>query len=115
MPKGSQSGDEMTRHTVNNPTFITATEIRRNFAAVVRKIRRKREPAIIQSSGESVAVLMSMSEYERLLRYQRLAAFNKLARKIGEDVEKSGLTEEQLTAELEETKREVFREQYGSL
>lgn len=52
-----------------------------------------------------------MAEYERLLRYQRLAAFNKLARKIGTDVEKSGLTEEQLMAELEETKLDAFREQ----
>lgn len=103
----------MARHISNNPTFITATEIRRNFAAIVRRIRRKSESAIIQRGGESVAVLMSMSEYERLLRFQRLAAFNRLARKIGEDVEKSGLTEEQLMSEFEETKREVFREQYS--
>ncbi|MCI0550164.1 MAG: type II toxin-antitoxin system Phd/YefM family antitoxin, partial [Anaerolineae bacterium] len=76
---------------------------------------RKHEPAIIKRGGESIAVLLSMAEYERLLRYQKLAVFNKLARKIGRDVEKSGLTEEQLMAELEETKREVFREQYSNL
>jgi prevent-host-death family protein len=104
----------MARHNVN-PIIFTTTELRRNLTAIVRKIRRQREPAIIQSGGEAVAVLLPISEYERYLRYQRLSAFDKFARKIGRDVEKSGLTEEQLMAELEETKREVFREKYGDL
>lgn len=105
----------MTRHAVTNPITFTTTEVRRNLTSIVRDLRKKRKSAIIQSGGESVAVLLSMPEYERLLRYQRLAEFNKLARAIGRDVEKSGLTEEQLMEELEETKREVFREQYGDL
>lgn len=105
----------MTKQTTTNPFVFTMTEVRRNLTAIVRKLRRKREPAIIQRGGESIAVLLSMVEYERLLRYQKLATFNKLARKIGRDVEKSGLTEEQLMEELEETKREVFREKYGGL
>jgi len=104
----------MARHSVN-PIIFTTTELRRNLTAIVQKIRRKREPAIIQSGGESVAVLLPMSEYERFLRYQRLATFDKFARKIGRAVEKSGLTEGQLMEELEETKREVFREKYGDL
>ena len=104
----------MTKHTSNSFVF-TITEVRRNLTAIMRKIRRKREPIIIQRGGESIAVLLSMAEYERLLRYQRLAAFNKLARKIGRDVENSGLTEEQLMEELEETKWEIFREKYGDL
>ena len=104
----------MAKHTVNPITF-TATELRRNFTAIVQKLRRKREPAIIKSGGESVAVLLPMSEYERFLKYQRLAAFDSFARKIGRDVEKSGLTEDQLMEELEETKREVFQEKYGDL
>lgn len=64
------------------------TELRRNLTAIVRKIRRKREPAIIQSGGESVAVLLPMSEYESFLKYQRLAAFDNFAHKIGRSVER---------------------------
>ena len=105
----------MTKHTVTNPFVFTMTDVRRNLTAIVRKLRTKREPAIIQRGGESIAVLLSMAEYERLLRYQRLDSFHKIARKIGRDVEKSGLTEEQLMEELEETKREVFREKYGDI
>ena len=104
----------MARHTVT-PIIFTTTELRRNLTAIVQKIRRKRKPAIIQSGGESVAVLLPMSEYEGFLKYQRLAAFDNFARNIGRAVEKSGLTEEQLMEELEETKREVFRENYGDL
>jgi len=46
---------------------ITATEIRRNFSAVIRRMRRRHEHTIIQSSGESVAVLLPRAEYERLM------------------------------------------------
>ena len=94
---------------------ITATELRRNFNVVAKRIQQKREHTIIESKGAPTVVVLSMEEYERLLRFQRLAEFQKLARAIGKDVEKSGLTEEQLLEELEETKREVFRERYGDL
>lgn len=105
----------MTRHALTNPITYTTTEVRRNLTSIVQQLRKKRKPAFIESGGESVAVLLSVSEYERLLRFQKMAEFAKLARSIGRDVEKSGLTEDQLLEELEETKREVFREQYGDL
>ncbi len=42
----------------------------------------------------------------------RLAVFNEFTRQFGQEVERRGLTEEKLMAELEETKHEVFAEQY---
>jgi len=56
---------------------------------------------------------MTATEYEQFLRYKRLAVFNDFTRRFGQEVEKQNLTEEELMAELEETKREVFEEQYG--
>ena len=47
-------------------------------------------------------------------RRESLAAFNEFARNLGEEVERRGLTEEELLADLEETKREVFEERYNS-
>ena len=105
----------MAQQLSNDQRIITATEIRRNFAAIVRRLRKRREHAIIQSSGAPVAVLLSVAEYEQLLRYKRLAIFEKFTREFGREIEKRGLTEEQLMAELEETKREVFQERYGRL
>jgi ribosome-binding protein aMBF1 (putative translation factor) len=44
---------------------------------------------------------------------KRLDLFDEFTRELGKEIEKRGLTEEQLMAELEETKREVFEERYG--
>jgi prevent-host-death family protein len=93
---------------------ITATELRRNFSAIIRRLRQRREHAIIQSSGAPVAVILSMAEYERLVARRRAkAAFYDFSRNFGREVEKRGLTEEEFMADLEKTKREVFAEQYG--
>jgi prevent-host-death family protein len=92
---------------------ITATEMRRNFGAVIRRMRRRHEHTIIQSSGESVAVILPMAEYERLMKSERLAALDDLTRNLGRQVEQSGLSEKELMAELEGTKRQVFEEHYG--
>ena len=97
---------------------ITATELRRNFKAVVQRLRKRREHTIIESSGAPVAVILSVDEYERLVarrRRESLAAFNEFARSLGKEVERRGLTEEELLADLDETKREVFEERYGRL
>lgn len=105
----------MTKPLSSDQRTITATEMRRDFGAVVRRLRRRREHAIIQSKGAPVAVLLSVAEYEQLLRYKRLIVFDKFTREFGREVETRGLSEEQLMAELEETKQEVFRERYGRL
>ena len=46
---------------------------------------------------------------------QRMIVFEKFTREFGTEVEKRGLSEEQLMADLEETKREVFQERYGKI
>jgi prevent-host-death family protein len=106
---------EMTRQLSSAQRTITATEIRRNFSAVVRRLRKRREHTVIQSDGVPVAVILPVAEYEQLLRYKRLVVFDKFTRAFGQEVERRGLSEEQLMAELEETKHEVFRERYARL
>lgn len=95
--------------------IITATEVRRDFSVVVRRLNKKREHALIQSKGAPVAVLLSVAEYDDLMRYKRLMVFDQFTREFGMEIEKRGLSEEELMAELEETKREVFRERYAKL
>ena len=80
---------------------------------MIRRIRQRREHAIVQKSGASVAVLLPMGEYEQLLRYRRLILFDRLTRELGERVERSGLSENELMAELEKTNQEVVREKYA--
>lgn len=57
----------MTRHFSRHQRTITATEIRRNFAAIIRRLRKRREHTVIQSDGVPVAVLLPITEYERLM------------------------------------------------
>ncbi len=54
-----------------------------------------------------------MAEYERLMTSERLAALDDLTRNLGRAVERHGLSEEGLMAELEGTKRQIFEERYG--
>ncbi len=76
----------------------------------------ERETGQSQRKTKSPAlVLLSNTEYEQLLRYKKLFEFNEFSQQLGKEVEKRGLTEEKLIRELEETKREVFEEQYGQL
>jgi len=103
----------MAKQLASSPRVITATEMRRNFSAVVRRLHKRGEHTVIQSGGVPVAVLLPIAEYERLMARERLAAFNEFARKLGQAVEKRGLTEEELLADLENTKREVAEARYG--
>lgn len=102
-------------HAEKHRRVITTTEIRRNLNAVLQLVRKKREHAVIEKSGSPVAVLLSISEYEQLVRYKRLATFDKLTREIGVEFERSGVSEEELLKELKETKRQVVREKYARL
>ena len=65
------------------------------------------------STVQPAVTLLTTAEYEQLLQYKRLAVFNEFTRQFGQEVERGGLTEEELMTELEETKREVVEEQYG--
>jgi hypothetical protein len=44
-----------------------------------------------------------------------LEAFERFSRDLGREIEKQGLTEDQLFKELKETRRKVFEEQYADL
>ncbi|MBU4225178.1 MAG: type II toxin-antitoxin system Phd/YefM family antitoxin [Chloroflexi bacterium] len=104
----------MARHYNGSQRTITATELRRNFSVVVRRLCQKREHTVIESSGAPVAVILSMAEYDKLTARRRAkSAFYDLSHNLGREVEKLGMTEEEFMADLEKTKRRVFSEQYG--
>lgn len=104
----------MTKQQPSSQRIITATELRRHFGTILRRLRQRHEHTVIQSGGAPVAVILSMAEYERLTARRRAkAAFYDLSRNFGQEVEKLGLTEEEFMADLEKTKRRVFTEQYG--
>jgi PHD/YefM family antitoxin component YafN of YafNO toxin-antitoxin module len=89
--------------------------MRRNMVAVFSRIKKRREHTVIKNNGDPIAVLLPMEEYERLMAYERLAAFDDFARQLGQEIEKQGLSEEQLLADFENTKRKVAEARYGQI
>jgi hypothetical protein len=47
-------------------------------------------------------------------REQRLRRFEITARSIGQEIERRGLSEEEVLAKLEETQQQSYDDQYGS-
>lgn len=94
-------------------TVVRMTELHRQLGQVIRKVALSDEHFVVEKGGLPVAVLMSMAEYKRLVKDRRLKEFEQFARALGKEAERQGLTEEQLMAELEETKQKIYREMYG--
>ena len=92
---------------------VQITELHRQLGKVIREVVLSGEHFVVEKGGLPVAVMMSVPEYERLVIDWKLKEFNRLARAIGEEAERQGLTEEQLMSELEEDKKEIYREIYG--
>ena len=100
------------------PVTIPATKAHRQFGELVRRVFSGKEHFIVEKDGLPVAAIISMREYqsfiqEREQREQKVKRFQQIARQIGEEFERRGLTEEEVMAELEETKQQVYQEHYG--
>ncbi|MBW1782270.1 MAG: type II toxin-antitoxin system Phd/YefM family antitoxin [Deltaproteobacteria bacterium] len=50
---------------------VTATEARIRFGELIRRVVENRESVIVERSGKPQAVVLSVSEYERLLEGQQ--------------------------------------------
>jgi hypothetical protein len=52
-------------------------------------------------------------DYKQRIRQAKLARFERLSLAAGLEAERQGLTEEELEAELEEIKEQLYQETYG--
>lgn len=100
------------------PVTIPATKAHRKFGELVRRVFSGNEHFIVEKDGLPVAAIVSIQEYEAFMKErerqeQKLQRFRKLARKLGQEAERQGLTEEQLMKELEEDQEAVYQELYG--
>jgi prevent-host-death family protein len=108
----------MAAHRKSTPTKVPATDVHRNFGDLVRRTYSGQEHFIVERDGLPVVAIISMAEYEELMqererREERLRKFEQSARAIGEEIERQGLTEEEVMAKLEEAKEEVYQAYYG--
>ena len=75
---------------------VTASEAKQGLAGVIEAAAR--EPVVIQRQKRDVAVVLSMQEYERLVKLN-VAEFQRFCDMVGASAKKAGMTEAKL-AEL---------------
>ena len=75
---------------------VTASEAKQRLAAVIEAAAR--EPVVIRRQKRDVAVVLSMQEYERLVRLN-VAEFQRFCDRVGVSAQEVGMTEARL-AEL---------------
>ena len=75
---------------------VTASEAKQGLASVIEAAAR--EPIVIERQKRAVAVVLSMQEYERLVRLN-VAEFQRFCDQIGASAKDAGMNEAKL-AEL---------------
>ncbi|MBE9054588.1 type II toxin-antitoxin system Phd/YefM family antitoxin [Sphaerospermopsis sp. LEGE 08334] len=77
--------------------FISDTEAKQKFASILDKVQR--EPVIIRQENRDVAVVLSIEEYQRIMRIN-IQEFQKFRENIGRKAQERGLTEDKLNEML---------------
>lgn len=100
------------------PVTIPATKAHREFGDLIRRAFSGREHFIVEKDGLPVVAIISMLEYEELMkdrerRQQKLKRFEQIARQIGEEFERQGLSEEDVEAQVEVVRERLYKERYG--
>lgn len=78
---------------------MPASEAKQSFAALIDMAAN--EPVVIQRQKRDVAVVLSMTEYERLARLN-IQEFQRFCDAVGKQAIERGLTEESLARLLDE-------------
>jgi len=79
----------------------------------MREVVGARERFIVERDGMPAVVILSVPEYERLQRRAAWSRLYELSRRAGLETKEEGLTEEDLQAEIETIKQQIYAERYG--
>lgn len=107
----------------STPVTIPDAVVQQNFGDLMRRVFSGREHFIVEQDGLPVAAIISKDEYDELVqereqhqleKQRRLKQFEQIARQFGQEAARKELDEDQLMADLEDTKSEVYQEYYGN-
>ena len=88
---------------------IKASEARTNFGKVLKRVYRSEERLVVEKGGLAVAAIISIDDFEKLSRLEKLEHFNKFSKAFGSEVKRRGINEDQLKKDLEKTKEKKNR------
>jgi len=94
---------------------VSASEGHRSFGKLLKRVYNSDEHLIVERDGFPVAVLISYQEYQQLNTQQALTTFKQFSRELGQTWEEQDVTEAQVLADLEEDKREVYKQKGGTM
>src|SRR5438552_17876908 len=100
-------------HKLPSRKSVRVTEMRNHLASILNRVFRGEEHLVIEKSGTPVAAIISMEDYEQYRRLMAQQLHANLGRKLGAEVERQGLSEEDLIASMEEDREAVYQEMYG--
>jgi prevent-host-death family protein len=104
------------------PVTISATDVHRKFGDLVRRVFSGREHFIVEKEGLPVVAILSIPEYQELMREReqnqqdkerRLKQFEEAAKAIGEEIDKEGLSEEEVMEKVDQVRQRIHDEHYG--
>jgi prevent-host-death family protein len=100
------------------PVTIPATQAHRQLGELIRRVYSGKEHFVVEKDGLPVAALISITEYEQFLheleqRQKRLKRFQENAKAIGEEVQRRALTEDDIEAQVEAVREQLYQEHYG--
>jgi hypothetical protein len=102
---------------------VPSTFVQRSFKELTQRVFSGREHFIVQKEGLSVMAILPMAEYDALMkereelehiREERNKNFRQIARRIGENVEKLGLTEDEFNDFIEASRQELYDKKQGN-
>ena len=92
--------------------IVTASELQRSSGKVLKRVAQDHQHLIVERDGYRVAAMVPYPEYEELMRLRAAAAHRQLVRTLGARAEQQGLSEKQLSEDLDVVKRQVHAERY---
>jgi hypothetical protein len=101
---------------------VSLDQINTQFASVMARAASGKERFVVKQDDEAV-VIVSKQEFDELLRIReqqkrdtqnRLKRFQQAARAIGEELERRGISEEDLLNTLDDSKKVVYQRYYGN-
>src|SRR5579859_4758639 len=97
---------------------ISSTAAQRQFGEIVRRAYSGKEHILIQQNGLPVVVMLSVSEYDALMKEheraeERERRIEELSRQFAAEAQRRGMSEEDLLDHVKEIRQDLFQERYG--
>ncbi len=92
---------------------VNAHWVKAHFLEMMQESVDRGKQFVVEHNQQPTVVILSVVEYERLLKWLNFRQFYELSRQAGLEMVQKRLNEAQLQAEIQAIKQEVYLERYG--